>query len=111
MDCTVTGDYAEVCGACCYPKPFLRSYALPLTVKVKEVTFAVVGMTTDSQLRKRNIQDFCDNPYPLLEPKNNSLDRKPLKGTLKICDKDTEVWLSTIDGFWWDVCGEGLSFL
>lgn len=72
MDCTDTGDYAEVCGACCCPKPFLNSYSLPLTVKVKEVTFAVIGMTTDSQLRKRDIQDFCDNPYPHLSQKITS---------------------------------------
>lgn len=38
---------------------------------------------------------------PNLPPlKSNSLDRKPLKRILKMCDKDAEGWLSTADGFW-----------
>jgi hypothetical protein len=61
-----------------------------LTVKDKEATFAVVLMTTDSQLRKREIGLF-DNPYlpiPSYSPqKSNSLDRKPLRRTLKSCEK------------------------
>lgn len=35
----------------------------PLT-EGKEATFAMVLMTADSQLRKRDMKGFCDNPYP-----------------------------------------------
>ena len=35
----------------------------PLTVKDKEATFAVVSMTADSQLRKRDTEGFDDNPF------------------------------------------------
>jgi hypothetical protein len=58
-------------------------------VKGKEATFAVVLITTDSQLRKRDIKGFCNNPYPHFTPslhqnkqtnkKQNKLDRKPAK--------------------------------
>lgn len=36
---------------------------LPLTVKIKEATFAVILMTSDTQLRKRDREGFCDNPF------------------------------------------------
>jgi O-glycosyl hydrolase len=39
---------------------------VPLTVKGKEATFALEAMTVDSQLRKQDIEGFCDNPYPPL---------------------------------------------
>jgi hypothetical protein len=49
---------------------------------------------------------------PLLHPKRNSLDRKPLKRTLKNYNRDAEVELFTVDGFWRGGGGEeGLSFL
>jgi hypothetical protein len=90
-------------------------------MKGKEAAFAVVLMTEDSGLRKRDIKTSCDNqnpnsrhppPCPPHCPtKGNSLDRKPLKTTLENCDKDGEVCYSTIDGFWQGTCGEGLSFL
>jgi hypothetical protein len=34
-------------------------------------------------------------------PQSNSLDRKPLKRTLKKCDVDAGEELSTVDGIWW----------
>lgn len=34
-----------------------------LMVKSKEATFAMVLMTTDSQLRRKDIEDFYDNLY------------------------------------------------
>jgi hypothetical protein len=37
---------------------------LPVTVKGKEDTFAVALMTSDSQLRKRDIEGFSDSPHP-----------------------------------------------
>lgn len=40
----------------------------PLTVKGKKATFAVVMMTADSQLRKRDLYIFCDNLYPPTPP-------------------------------------------
>lgn len=41
---------------------------LQLTVKSKEATLAVILMTADSQLKKRGMQGFCDNLYPLPIP-------------------------------------------
>lgn len=35
---------------------------LPLTVKSKEATFAVVSMTADAQLRGRDVEGLCDKP-------------------------------------------------
>jgi hypothetical protein len=56
---------------------------LPLTVKRKEATFAVISMTTGAQLRVRDMEGFCDSPYPILNPysthKNCSLDKKVTK--------------------------------
>jgi hypothetical protein len=63
---------------------------LPLAVKDKEATFALVLMTADPQLRKRDIEGFWQ-PLPHPIHKSNSLDRKPPKRTLKIFDKDAEV--------------------
>jgi hypothetical protein len=40
---------------------------LPI-VKGKKTTFAVESMTADIQLRKRDIEGFCDNPYPCSLP-------------------------------------------
>ena len=42
---------------------------LPLTVKSRGVTFAVVSMTADAQLREGDAEGFCGNPYPSLPPK------------------------------------------
>lgn len=53
---------------------------LPLTVKGKKVFCS--GMTTDTQLRKRDTEGFCDNPYPTTPTKSNGLKRKPSKSSL-----------------------------
>lgn len=53
---------------------------LLLTVKEKEVSFAVVLMTTASQMRMRDIECFCDNiisslpTHPLLQKKQSRQD-------------------------------------
>lgn len=52
---------------------------LPLTVKGKKVFCS--GMTTDTQLRKRDTEGFCDNPYPTTPTKSNGLKRKPSKSS------------------------------
>lgn len=65
------------------------SHCLP--VKGKKASFAVVSMAIDSQLRKRDIEGFCDSPYPRPPEESNSLGRKPLKNTFKNCDKVVEV--------------------
>lgn len=61
-----------------------------LTVKNKESTFAMVLMTADRQLRRKDMEDFCDNLYSLSPPppplKSNNPDKKPLKKSLKKCD-------------------------
>lgn len=52
---------------------------LPLIVKSKEATFALILMMADAQLRGRDMEDFCDSPYPYpkspLPQNGNSLDR------------------------------------
>lgn len=35
----------------------------PTDVKSKEATFAVISMIADAQLRRRDVEDFCNNPY------------------------------------------------
>ena len=37
-------------------------------IKGKKATFAMVSMTTDSQLRSRDMKGFCDNLYPPIPP-------------------------------------------
>lgn len=65
--CAVTGNHVEA------QDPYL-----PLTIKSKEARKAVRSMATEAQLRKRDMEVFCDNPYPF-PPflKSNSLNEKP----------------------------------
>ena len=85
------------CSGSCLHKSHTRPWSvLQLTVKGKEATFAVVLITTDSQLRKRDLKGFCNNPYPHFTPthkkkKSNSLDRKTPTRTLNKCNGDSEV--------------------
>ena len=46
---------------CVVTRNHVENYVLPLTVKRKAATLAVMLMTADTQLRKR---DIFDNPYP-----------------------------------------------
>jgi len=49
-------------------------------------------MTIDTQLRKRDMEGFCDNSYSHPNPgKINRLKRKPSKRTLRNCDEDAKV--------------------
>lgn len=68
----------DVCGLHCYLRPCWALWHILLSsetvcksmicasliVKGKEAMFAMVLMTTDSQLRKRDIEGFCVNLYP-----------------------------------------------
>lgn len=67
----------------------------PLPAKGKEAYFAELSMATDSQLRKRDRENFCDDYSPLRPPsshtKRNSLDRKSLERTLRNCVRDVRV--------------------
>lgn len=73
----------------------------PLNVMGKEASFVLVSMTTDSQLRMRAFDGFCDNLSPVTpHPQRDSSVRKLLNGVLKNCDKDTEVYLFRVDDFW-----------
>lgn len=58
----------------------------------QEISFAVMWMTTESQLRMRGTEGFCGGLFspPTHPPKRSSLDRNPLKGTPKNCDRDPE---------------------
>lgn len=65
-----------------------------LAIEGKETTFVVVSMIVDSQLRKQVIDSFLNTPtlFPSQPPtKYNSLDRKILKRSFKVYDKDAEV--------------------
>ena len=58
------GGYVDVCDPCCGQKACESPQSvLPLAVKDMEATFAMVLMTSDSQLRKRDIEGFCDTLY------------------------------------------------
>lgn len=75
---------------CCKKLCGSPSSVLPLTIKGKEDTLAVLLMTADSQLIKRGMEGFYDNPYPYhttslknrTEPVSN---RKPLTRNHKNC--------------------------
>lgn len=46
-------------------------------------------MAADSQLKIRDKEGLCHHPHPQPDlPKENNLDRKQLKRTLRNCDKD-----------------------
>jgi hypothetical protein len=63
-----TGDHVDVCGLWCHQKPFGSLWpGLLMTRKEKEASFAVLSMTADSRLRKRDKEVFHNNPY-LLHP-------------------------------------------
>lgn len=70
----------------------------------------MILMIDDAQLRGRDIEGFCDDPF--LQPnhfpqRDNSLNRKPSKKkTLRKCDKDAEVGLAQIDGLGWGAGGK-----
>lgn len=58
---------------------------LPLTIKGKEATLAVIRIIA-------GVEAFCDNPYSPPTPlKSNSLNRKSLKLTLIKCYEGAEV--------------------
>jgi hypothetical protein len=54
----------------------------PLAIKGKETISAVVSVTVNT-VEKEGHRGYCDNPHPTSQ-KSNSLDRKPLKRTLKL---------------------------
>ncbi|MEJ1278465.1 CD82 antigen [Cricetulus griseus] len=65
MACADTRDCVDVHGPCCHQRSCGSPYSmLLLTVKDKEATFVVTSKTADSELRKGDIEGFCDNPYP-----------------------------------------------
>ena len=74
----------------CHQRPCGSPICAPFLLRATpHPTFVVVSMTADLQLRKADIENFSDNPYHPLPPlpKNNSLDEKPLRRTLKNCDE------------------------
>lgn len=54
---------------------------LPLTVKSQEATFVMIWMTTESQLRNRDIEHFSDKPYPHLHLPKEQPKQKVIKET------------------------------
>jgi len=40
-----------------------------LTMKSKETTFAATSMAVGAELRGKDMEGFCDSPYPALLPK------------------------------------------
>lgn len=107
------GDHVDVWGPCYCQKPCRNPRPIQsLTVKDKEAPLAVVSMTTDTQLRKRGIESFCDNSLTTTPPlQKQQLRQEAIKGNLKFCDTYAEVKLSTIDVYWQGGGQEGLTFL
>lgn len=53
-----------------------------LTVDSKEAPLAVMSVTVDAQLRKRNMKGFCANPHPHPTPPQNT--KEAIKENSKI---------------------------
>lgn len=75
------------CGLCHCQKPCRSPCSIfPLTVKSKEAVFAVM-LIVNVLLTKRDMDSFCDSPYPTPTPtppkKSSNLNRKTLKRALK----------------------------
>lgn len=66
---TVAG--SSLCGLCCHQKACGWPSWMLQTVKSNGTTFVWYGMSADAQLRGRDMESFCDNPYlpPLPTPK------------------------------------------
>ena len=60
---------------------------LLLIVRYRDYTFAMISMTTDVQLRKKDIVGFCDNMYPSYNiphtPETSSINKNISKRKLK----------------------------
>jgi hypothetical protein len=92
---------------CRYPWSVLSPITIwksmfPLTVKSWEVTFVVVSMSSDSQLRKK-CRKLQRQPLPLPTTpniKSNHGDRKPWKTVLKNCNECAEGGLCRTEVFW-----------
>lgn len=84
---------------------------LSLTVKSKEAVFGLVFMTADSQLRKKDIEGFCDNRYTTpQQTKCNSLDKKLSMRILRIVINMLKCSSLQLMGADWGMDGEGLIF-
>lgn len=80
------GDHEDICGLCRHQKPCGSPRSVTaLTGKGEEATAAVALMTADSRMKKKDIEDFRDEPYkpPTTTPQSNLLDRKISKRTIK----------------------------
>lgn len=62
-----------------------------------EAAFALISLIADTQLRRKDIEDFCANLYPPIQPPHphhqisNNLVSKLPKRTLKKCDRGAEM--------------------
>jgi hypothetical protein len=50
-----------------------------LTTKNKEATFAMILMTADTQLKGRNMEGFCVNPYLYSSSRQEAIEGNSLK--------------------------------
>lgn len=110
-----TRGQVDICSLCCGQKPCRSPWSvLSLIVNDKEASFAVVLMYWWLQIHNwgREREMFYGNLSPRTHPRN-SLYRKPLKWTLKNCDRDAKVQLnsSRFMGSGIGRSGEELSFL
>ena len=67
MICVATTLHIVVHEPCGLEAMYIPLSLLPLTVKGKELSFEVVLMSADSQLRRRDMESFCDNTPPILK--------------------------------------------
>ena len=82
---------------------------LSLTVKSKKATSAMIPMTVDAQLRKRDREGFCGNctsppPQKRVTTKKGSHQTKLLNSVIR-------VQLYTAEGVWQGAGGEGSDLL
>lgn len=99
----LVGGHGNFCGLCCHRKTRGSSWCmLLLTVKDKESSSAVILMTSDSQLRTRDIEDFWGNLFPI--PLSPSLKKKGIhwRELLKTVIEMLKCKLFRVDGSWVD---------
>lgn len=94
LACTAPEDHDSSCGPCCHKGTCWWSWSMlsqkamwtfiiciPANYNEQGSFFAVVLITAESHLRKRDIEGFCDNHYTYSTLQSNNLCQKSLERT------------------------------
>lgn len=91
---------------------------LSMTVKSKEVTFAMISVTSRVQLKTRDLEGLCDNPYLRFprfpqksQPKQEAMEENSFKSVIRKLSVQLPATESLWRGAWegsWE--GEGLAW-